>query len=135
MDTAQSSPIITNAKESGAPGSIGNPRQTRPSDWGLNAAIQTTENLNTNSGNEPQHTHPRVSKRKRLTVYLPVHLLERLRNTVYWTRGTTVAGLLEAALIESLDQKEHQRGGPFPTRLGELKGGRPKRRRSDSVQG
>jgi hypothetical protein len=42
-------------------------------------------------------------KRKRLTVYLPVPLLERLRNTVYWTKGTTLAGVLEASLSESLD--------------------------------
>jgi hypothetical protein len=73
-------------------------------------------------------------KRKRLTVYLPMSLLERLRNTVYWTRGTTLAGLLEAALSESLDQREIQRGSPFPQRLEELKGGRPKRYRSGTFR-
>lgn len=66
-------------------------------------------------------------KRKRLTVYLPVPLLDRLRNTVYWTRGTTIAGLLEMALNQVLSEKEHQCGGPLPRRLRELKGGRPPR--------
>ena len=66
-------------------------------------------------------------KRKRLTVYLPVPLLDRLRNTVYWTRGTTIAGLLEMALNQVLSEKERQCGGPLPRRLQELKGGRPPR--------
>jgi hypothetical protein len=74
------------------------------------------------------HVRPRAPRRKRLTVYLPVSLLERLRNAVYWTKGTTLAGLLEAALNESLDRRERQYGQPFPKRLAELKGGRPKRR-------
>jgi hypothetical protein len=72
-------------------------------------------------------------KRKRLTVYLPVPLLERLRNTFYWTKGTTLAGVLEASLSESLDVKEREHGSPFPPRLKELKGGRPKRSHSGSV--
>jgi hypothetical protein len=73
-------------------------------------------------------------KRKRLTVYLPVALLERLRNAVYWTRETTLAGMLESALAESLDRRERQHGGAFPHRLRELKGGRPKRRRMEAAQ-
>jgi hypothetical protein len=72
-------------------------------------------------------------KRKRLTVYLPVPLLERLRNTVYWIQGTTLAGVLEAALSDSLDVKEREYGSPFPPRLKELKGGRPKRSQTASV--
>ncbi|WP_447977923.1 hypothetical protein [Candidatus Nitrospira bockiana] len=67
--------------------------------------------------------------RKRLTIYLPVDLLERSRNAVYWTEGLTLAGLIEAALRDSLERREASNAGPFPRRLAELKGGRPKRTR------
>jgi hypothetical protein len=65
--------------------------------------------------------------RKRLTVYLPLELLERARNTVYWSKGLTLAGLIEQALADSLNRKEEVNGKTFPQRLEELKGGRPKR--------
>src|SRR5579885_448385 len=51
--------------------------------------------------------------RKRLTIYLPVDLLERARNTVYWTSGTTLAGLIEQALSHTLDSRESLNGGRF----------------------
>ena len=66
-------------------------------------------------------------RRKRLTVYLPLELLERARNTVYWSKGLTLAGLIEQALADSLNRKEEVNGKTFPQRLEELKGGRPKR--------
>jgi hypothetical protein len=65
--------------------------------------------------------------RKRLTVYLPLELLERARNTVYWSKGLTLAGLIEQALADSLNRKEQVNGKIFPQRLEELKGGRPRR--------
>ena len=68
----------------------------------------------------------RAVARKRLTVSLPLELLERSRNTVYWTQGLTLAGLLEEALTASLDHREELNGQPFPTRLEGLKGGRPR---------
>jgi transcriptional regulator of met regulon len=67
-------------------------------------------------------------ERKRLTVSLPLDLLERSRNTVYWTKGLTLARLLEQALTHSLDLRERMNGQPFPQRLDDLKGGRPRRR-------
>ena len=67
----------------------------------------------------------RAAEHKRLTVSLPVELLERSRNTVYWTKGLTLARLLEQALTSALDQREVLNGQPFPQRLEDLKGGRP----------
>lgn len=67
----------------------------------------------------------------RLTVTLPVPLLDRLRNTVYWTADLTLAGLIEQAVADSLDRLEQQHGEPFPPRIESLKGGRPRRVRSD----
>jgi hypothetical protein len=75
----------------------------------------------------------RSIERKRLTVSLPVELLERSRNTVYWTKGLTLARLLEQALTSTLDQRERLNGQPFSRRLEDLKGGRPRNseRKSD----
>ena len=74
----------------------------------------------------PAQTQRRAVERKRLTVSLPLDLLERSRNTVYWTKGLTLAKLLEQALVRSLDQWEELNGQPFPRRLEDLKGGRPR---------
>lgn len=65
--------------------------------------------------------------RKRLTVNLPADLLEQLRNTAYWSPGLTLASLVERGIRVCLDDLERSRGGPFPARLEELRGGRPRR--------
>jgi hypothetical protein len=74
----------------------------------------------------PRPPERRAVERKRLTVSLPLELLERSRNTVYWTKGLTLARLLEQALTTSLDHREGLNGQPFPRRLENLKGGRPR---------
>lgn len=63
--------------------------------------------------------------KERLTVHLPIDLINRIKNAVYWTPGLTLAGLAEIALRDVVDQLEEERGEPFPQREGELKGGRP----------
>lgn len=63
--------------------------------------------------------------KERLTVHLPVELIERVKNAVYWTPGLTLAGLAEEALAAAVERLEHERGEPFPPRKSELKGGRP----------
>ncbi len=65
--------------------------------------------------------------KKRLTVNLPVDLLEQLRNAAYWNPGMTLAAMVERGIRSSLQDAVRIRGGPFPARLGELKGGRPRR--------
>ncbi|HOK54645.1 MAG TPA: hypothetical protein PLZ21_00040 [Armatimonadota bacterium] len=73
-----------------------------------------------------QQPAPRPSGRKeRLTVHLPVDLIERAKNAVYWTPGLTLAGLAEQAFTEALERLEQKRGEPFPNRTEELRGGRP----------
>jgi len=66
----------------------------------------------------------RVAK-ERLTVHLPVDLIDRVKNAVYWTPGLTLAGLAEDALRRAVDRLEKDRGEPYPHRRSELKGGRP----------
>lgn len=69
----------------------------------------------------------RRSVKQRLTITLPAELLDRLRNAVYWTPYMTLAGFIESAVGHGLDDLEKQHGEPFPTRIEELKGGRPRR--------
>ena len=64
-------------------------------------------------------------QRERFTSKLPVEVIERARNAVYWTPGLTLAGLTESALTAYLDALEAERGETFPQRQGELKLGRP----------
>ena len=66
-----------------------------------------------------------AGQRERLTVQLPIGLLERLRNAVYWSPGLTVAGLVERGIESELARLEKVNGGPFSPRSAELKAGRP----------
>ncbi|MGE3541369.1 MAG: hypothetical protein AB7N91_28540 [Candidatus Tectimicrobiota bacterium] len=71
------------------------------------------------------HPAPHRVPKERVTFQLPLALIERARNTVYWTPGATVAGLMEDALTAHLAHIEQQRGAPFPPREQALKTGRP----------
>ena len=68
---------------------------------------------------------PARATKERLTVHLPVALIERVKNAVYWTPGLTLAGLAERALLAAIETLEADNGAPFPQRREELKGGRP----------
>ncbi len=74
---------------------------------------------------------PATMAKQRMTVTLPVELLERLRNAVYWTPGLTLARLIEDAVTDSIATMERRsHGEPFPRRIAQLKGGRPRRMRA-----
>jgi hypothetical protein len=75
----------------------------------------------------PAH-HPR----QRITVFLPVPLIERLRNAVYWTEHRPLAQIIAEAIDDAVSEMEHANGGVFPQRLSALKPGRPRRSRSAS---
>ena len=80
----------------------------------------------------PRRAQRRGSVKQRLTVTLPSSLLDRLRNAVYWTPALTLAGLIEAAVEAKLQEIESENGEPFPARIQELKGGRPRQIRPAS---
>lgn len=67
---------------------------------------------------------PVKAARERVTIALPADLLERARNAVYWTPGATLAGLVEDAVAEAMDQLEQEHGSPFKARSANLKPGR-----------
>jgi hypothetical protein len=62
----------------------------------------------------------------RLTVNLPSHLVEQMRDAVYWTPGLTLAWMIARAVRASLAELESVRQGPFPRRLRPLRAGRPR---------
>jgi len=66
----------------------------------------------------------RVAK-ERLTVHVPIELIDRVKNIVYWTPGLTLARLAEEALTKEVEKREQEQGGAFPHRAEELRGGRP----------
>ncbi|MBV9455127.1 MAG: hypothetical protein JOZ19_13580 [Rubrobacter sp.] len=80
----------------------------------------TTEEQQASQEGPPQ----RVIK-ERLTVHMPVELIDRVKNIVYWTPGLTLARLAEEALTKEVEKREKERGEPFPRRTEELRGGRP----------
>ncbi len=65
------------------------------------------------------------SGKDRCTFHLPMDLMERVRNCVYWTPGLTMAEIAEEGIRHALAGYEKKNGGPFPPRKANLKGGRP----------
>lgn len=65
--------------------------------------------------------------RQRLTVFLPLPLIERLRNAVYWTECRPLAQIIADAVDDEVSEMERANGGVFPQRLSALKPGRPRR--------
>lgn len=66
------------------------------------------------------------SRMVRLTVNLPSHLVEQMRDAVYWTPGLTLAWMIARAVRVSLTELETVHQGPFPRRLRPLRAGRPR---------
>lgn len=62
--------------------------------------------------------------RGKVTVALPMELLERLRNAAWWQRKT-LATLAEEGIELVVEKLERQHGGTFEPRGEELKPGRP----------
>jgi len=65
------------------------------------------------------------SKKQRITVQISEEVIDRVKNSVYWTPGLTLASLAEEAFVKAVDELENQRGEPFSKRKDELKTGRP----------
>lgn len=100
---------------------------TRRKTIGSNPLDAVIPNLKINNSIKPHLQTEQAEKvlKERLTVHLSVTLIDRVKNTVYWTPGLTLASLAETALQQLVDQLEKQRGETFPPRKEPLKGGRP----------
>ena len=62
-----------------------------------------------------------------LTVNLPVDLIERVRDVVFWTPVVILACFAEIDFRETLARWEQQRGRPYLPRKGNVRAGRPVR--------
>lgn len=72
---------------------------------------------------------PPLATKERVTFQLPVGLIERARDAVYFTPGLTMSALMDEALRGQLDRLEKKRESPFPSRDGAvLRTGRPVKR-------
>jgi hypothetical protein len=69
--------------------------------------------------------------RGKVTVALPMDLLERLRNAAWWQRKT-LATLAEEGIELVVEKLERQHGGTFEPRGEELKPGRPQGSKSQT---
>jgi hypothetical protein len=98
-------------------------------------AMETaTETTHQNGVNGTVRLVPTLKRgrKQRVTITLPVVLLERLRNAVYWTGHGTLARLITEALDGAVTQIEQHNGGAFPVRLAPLRRGRPRSKTSPS---
>ena len=92
-------------------------------------AIEKVFSKNVNgstNGSALSASRPSKPRKQRVTITLPLTLLERLRNAVYWTGHGPLAQLISDALDEAVTHMERDNGQAFPQRLAPLKRGRPR---------
>jgi hypothetical protein len=66
------------------------------------------------------------SKKQRITIHLPIDLIEKIKNVVYWEPGLTLTALAQEAFEKAVQKLEEKRGGLYPDRKDRvLRGGRP----------
>lgn len=65
------------------------------------------------------------SIKQRVTIHLPVDLIDKVKNAVYWEPGLTLTEFAQQALTKELKRWEKEWGEQYPQRKARLKGGRP----------
>lgn len=94
----------------------------------MNLSLKTPTMHALVNGTTPQPV-PARRPRQRITVFLPLPLIERLRNAVYWTEQRPLAQIIADAIDQAVSEMEQANGSVFPQRLSALKPGRPRRPR------
>ena len=89
------------------------------------STLETSLSKTVNSSEAPS-SRPSRPRKQRVTITLPLSLLERLRNAVYWTGHGPLASLICDALDDAVTHMENANGQAFPQRLAPLKRGRPR---------
>jgi hypothetical protein len=72
----------------------------------------------------PRGVKPEPIIRERLTVKLPVQVIEQIRDVAYWER-IPLAQLIEKGIKSVVTNAVRQRGSKYPARRSELRTGRP----------
>ena len=87
-------------------------------------ALEINHNDNLSLDRQMPGKAGRVVK-QRLTIHVPVKLIDRIKNAVYYTPGLTMSDFADIAFEKAISLLEESNGGPFQQRTQELKGGRP----------
>ncbi len=88
----------------------------------LNQTIQTSDSPTTTKL-EPKIS---ITRKQRMTIYIPVDLIDKIKNAVYWEPDLTIAAFAEQALAKAVSELEQGRGSAYPFRKKErLSVGRP----------
>lgn len=65
-------------------------------------------------------------KKERITIHVPMELIDKVKNIVYWEPGVTLTSFAQRAFELAVQEKEAERGQPYPERKERLlKSGRP----------
>lgn len=72
-----------------------------------------------------KQNQPMTRGKERVTLSLSADMVERLRTVVYWTPKLTLTGVVESAILSSLQKLE--KGKRFRKRKGKLPVGRPRK--------
>ncbi|HEX2978061.1 MAG TPA: hypothetical protein VHO47_02995 [Candidatus Babeliales bacterium] len=65
-------------------------------------------------------------KKQRITIHLPIDLIDKIKNVVFWEPGLTLTALAQEAFEQAVVKLEKKRGDQYPERKERsLKGGRP----------
>ena len=91
---------------------------------GKGLALEINQNDNLSLDRQVPRKADRVVK-QRLTIHVPVKLIDRIKNAVYYTPGLTMSDFADSAFEKAISHLEESNGGPFQQRTQELKGGRP----------
>jgi hypothetical protein len=91
---------------------------------GEGLALEINQNDNLSLDRQMPGKADRVVK-QRLTIHVPVKLIDRIKNAVYYTPGLTMSDFADTAFEKAISLLEERNGGPFQQRTQDLKGGRP----------
>jgi hypothetical protein len=65
-----------------------------------------------------KRAEPARARKERVTFQLPLGLIEKARDVVFFSPGLTMARFMEEALVAQLERAERKRGEPFLSRAG-----------------
>jgi hypothetical protein len=92
----------------------------------LEAYLAATVTRQSQKNTEVQPPQAESVKKQRITMHLPIDLIEKIKNVVFWEPGLTLTAFAQDAFEHAVAKLEKKRGESYPERKERsLKGGRP----------